>query len=151
MNTQMWRFLASDNLAKTLTGTTTETKLASVKLPGGLLGRNGRLRITALWTYTNSANSKNLRIRLGGTSGTAFLSATATTTAIQRTLTEIVNRNSEASQVGTSVSGYVASTTSLLTSSINTATEQEIAITGQLTNTGETLKLEGYLIEILVP
>lgn len=39
--------------------------LASVTLPGGMMGKNGRLEIRSYWDVTNSANVKTASIRVG--------------------------------------------------------------------------------------
>jgi hypothetical protein len=52
-----------------------ETRLAAVTVPANLFGLSGSLRITTLWTYTNSA----LNVRYSGSGGTQFVTHVATT------------------------------------------------------------------------
>lgn len=145
-----WKVLAQSGVAVSHTGNTNETVLATVAMPGGTLGANGVLRITTLWTVTNSADNKTFRVRLGGVSGAQVLSVGVTTVAtaiIQRT---VWNRNSEASQVswaaGTANSFLIAGAANF-TSMVNTANAQDIVISGQLATGTDTVTLEGYLIE----
>jgi hypothetical protein len=143
------RVLASSGQAISLTGTTVETTLASVVVPGGSLGANGRLRITTLWSYPNSANSKTLKTKFGATT---FFSVAQSTTATDRHQTEIANRGVTNSQVGAGLTAaFGTSGSAAVTASLDTTQDQTLAITGQLANAGETLTLETYMVEIIVP
>ena len=52
----------------TLSGTTNAVTLATatITIPAGLLGANGKLKIYPLWATTNNANQKTLRAIFGG-------------------------------------------------------------------------------------
>src|SRR5213079_2421852 len=50
--------LAQSAVAASVTGTLTETVLATIAIPAGAMGVNGAIRVTALWSYTNSADTK---------------------------------------------------------------------------------------------
>lgn len=115
------------------------------------MGANGILRITTLWTYTNSVNNKTLRVDFGGTD---FLSNIATTTLSTQTLTMIRNRAATNSQVGFTNATFSAigtTTGALTTASIDTTAEQSLTITGQLASSGENITLESYLVELIIP
>lgn len=147
-----WRVLAASAVAASNTGNTTETTLATVAIPAGALGPNGVLRVTATWSYTNSANTKTPRFRLGGISGTVMCAPAVTASGsliIQRT---IHNRNAQNSQVtlGSANSNtFVASSGALLATSVDTSVAQDLVLTGQLANSGETITLEAYLVELM--
>lgn len=146
-----WRVLAASAVAASHTGNTTETALATIALPAGAMGPNGALRITAVLSYTNSANTKTLRFRLGGISGTAFADIPVTTTASLMTNRLIQNRNSQAAQVANAASapgGFGTSTASPPVGAVNTAIAQDIVISGQLASAGETVTLESYIVEL---
>jgi hypothetical protein len=64
--------LSASAAQRVLTGSTVETALMTVHIPKGTMGASGRLRITTLWSMTNSANAKTVRVRFGGMSGTVF-------------------------------------------------------------------------------
>ena len=134
-----------------LTGTTSETTFATVTIPANALGPNGVIRVTAQWTYTNSANAKYTRIRLNGLAGTAFTQNTLTTTATIQVICVIHNVNSTSSQKGqpANYTGIGGTTVAPVTASIDTTADVDLVITGQLTNTGESMYLESYLVEIL--
>lgn len=132
-----------------LTGSTSETVLATLSLPGGTLGPNGVITIDALWSHTANANAKTLRARLGGLSGVVFATSTSTASSLSGRLAGYIqNRNSVSSQVASSAIGFTAGTAAVNTATLNTATAQDIVITGQLGVGTDSMKLEGYTIRI---
>lgn len=134
-----------------LTGSTSETVLKTVTIPANSLGPNGVLNVTFFVSYPNNANTKTLRIRLGGIGGTIVLADAPTTTTSTRYNRTIQNRNSLTSQIaGTGGGGgYGSSGSAILTSAINTANAFDLVITGQLADGADTLILESALVEIL--
>lgn len=141
--------LACSNASPSLTGTLSETALATYTIPGGLMSATSELEIVTLWTYTNSANTKTLRIRLGGIAGAIFYGAAPTTTASCQAFTIIRNAASTSSQIGMasgSSSGLGSSTISLSTGSRDITADQDLVFSGQLTNVGESISLIGYSI-----
>lgn len=152
--TGRYAVLEASAVAASHTGNTTETILATIPVPAGIMGVNGALRIAADWTTTNSANDKTLRIRLGGIGG-AVLTGTAFTTvanAFHRMM--VVNRNSASSQwVSTDRSRAtdIVSSYEATTAAVNTAVAQDLVITGQLETGTETITLENYIVELIVP
>jgi hypothetical protein len=150
-DTEGWRILGASGVAVSHTGNTSETALSTTAVAAGAMGPNGILRVRALFSYTNSANNKNLRIRLGGVSGTEFANITATTTVHHDIIRTIHNRNSASSQVGilaTSTNPLTASSGALIAGTINTANAQDLVISGQLASSGETVTLESYIVEL---
>lgn len=143
--------LGKSGVAASVTGTTSETTLATINVPAGAMGPNGQLRITMLWNYTNSANTKTLRIRLGGT---VLITAAPTTTAGLYTQTLIANRNSASSQiiapnaVGTT-NAWGATGTAGGAAALNTANALDITLTAQLALGTETATLDAYLVELI--
>lgn len=129
---------------------TSENILATVTIPAGVMGTNGRLRIESLWTITNSANNKIVRVRLGGISGTQFLGRVIGAAATFYNLFTISNRNAANSQVSNQSNGdFTISTASVVTGSIDTSTAQSLVFTGQKASAGETITLESYLVELI--
>ena len=126
---------------------TNENVLATVTIPGGVIGANGALRITPVWSYTNSGNIKTLRVRLGGTQiGTAG----PTTTATLQSYFMVRNRNDEASQVSSVLgAGAVSSASAVTTTAVNTAADVSLTITAQKATGSETVTLEGYNVELM--
>ena len=85
-----------------------EEVMAFYTIKGGTLGPNSMLQIDPLWTYTNSANNKNLQIKVGG--WTMFY-ADRTTSVKEAPFIAVVNRNSLSSQIRVIDSGYVVAST----------------------------------------
>jgi hypothetical protein len=144
--------LAQSGAASSHTGNTSETTLATITIPAGAIGLNGCVRVTTLWSHTSSVNNKTLRVRFGGAGGTQYLNAVHTTSASARTQAQIYNRNSASSQIG-----YVAGVANPwgtnaggnTTSAVNTTAAVDLVISGQLANSGETITLEAYTVELL--
>ncbi len=145
-----WRVLAAGAVAASHTGDTSETVLATIPVPAGALGPNGALRVTSHWSFTNSANAKTLRVRLGGIGGASFLASTHTSAAggvYQRT---IQNRNSPSAQISYQHNnGNSFSTGSMNTTAVDTSAAQDLVLTATLANAGETIALESWMVELL--
>jgi hypothetical protein len=137
-----------------LTGTTDETALATIALPAGLLGTTRTLRVTAYFTMTANTNVKTPRIRLGGISGTsmnAAVSGAAVSAQIMRV--EFSARGSTTSQIATGTAGRGSDNIQTLLAHVsgaqNTAIALDLVISGQLANSGDSLILERYVVEIV--
>lgn len=140
-----WRILArGDSLSHT--GDTSLTTLATVTVPANTLGANGTLRVTVLWDYTNSGNAKTLIISYGGTT---YYQVAPTTNQIRRSQVQIVNIATN-SQVGgpSGIDGFTTASTSPVTSSVDTTASTTLLIRCQLANSGETITLDYYVVEV---
>ena len=134
----------SSGAASSVTGTTTLTTLATCTLPGGALGPNGHVHIFTYWTMTGSTNSKIIRSQFGNQ---AYLAETITALTTIGTVRETIvwAANSRIAQVGSSFFG--ANTTNF-TSSVDTKNSVAILLTGQLSNTSETITLAAYSVVV---
>lgn len=129
---------------------TTEDTLATITIPANIIGPNGSVEVLTLWSYTNSANNKTLRVRFSGASGTQYLNTAVTTTATLQHLAIIRNVNSASSQKA-GYNGTVSFSTSgnaPVTSSVDTTAATTVVITGQKASSGETLTLESYEVRV---
>jgi hypothetical protein len=139
--------LCQSGAAPSHTGDTTETVLATCQIPANALGLNGCADVWQLWQWTNSANNKTPRVRLGGAAGTIFYNPTATTSATAHALTRICNANAANSQVSpgnTQLSN--GATAAIVTGALDTTSAQDLVISGQLANSGETISLIHYRV-----
>lgn len=143
-----WKVVAASGSAQSVTGTVAKTTLATIAIPANSMAANGVLRVTAQWSFTSSANNKTTSIDFGGTNFQAWVN---TTVASARTQVEIHNRNATNSQVSTAAnnSGFGSSTSTSLTGAIDTTAAQNVVLSGTLANTGETITLESYTVEVL--
>jgi len=134
--------------AVALTGTTSETTLLTVNIPASLIGASGKVKMYPLYSMTNNANSKVLRVKLGGSM--AFYAAVSNSDH-SSALVIIRNIGSESVQKSstTVVSGLGNIGTALNTLAIDTSVATTITITGQLTNSADTMTLEGFFMEIV--
>jgi hypothetical protein len=145
-----WRILGASAVAASVTGTTAKTALATVNVPAGAMGANGRLRVTAFFSFPASTNSKTCSFELGGTVFLARVEAGATVAAL-RDQREICNRNSASSQVAwraSTIGGFGQNTNASTTGAVDTSVSQDLIFYGQLANSGETLTLESWLVEL---
>ena len=136
--------LCGSGAASSVTGTTTLTTLATCTLPGGALGPNGHVHIFTYWTMTGSTNSKIIRSQFGNQ---VYLAETITALTTIGTVRETIvwAANSRIAQVGSSFFG--ANTTNF-TSSVDTKNSVAILLTGQLSNTSETITLAAYSVVV---
>lgn len=143
-------FVLYSNLTTTsLTGTTTETTLATIPIKGGVLGVNGKLRLYILGTVTNSANTKAFRLKHASTSlwQIAYTTAVGVTSQIL-----FLNKNSESSQVTSLYNSAILSgntVTAVTPSSINTAADFSLTITGQLADSADSISVTAIFAEIM--
>lgn len=126
------------------TGDTNETTLRSINMSAGVPGINGLVVIQTLWSFTGT-NTKTSRVKAGGTT---FTSINNTTNLSGRFHTTIENRNAANSQIaaGTGNTGFISNSVACVTSAFDTASAWTIDLTGQLTNTGESITLESYTV-----
>lgn len=145
--------LAQSGTAVPLTGSTSETTLATVTIPGGLMGPNGSIEVDVSVSFTANTNLKTLNIKLGGSLIGGFGRSGATETGA-RTNVIVQNRGSQSSQIisqptATSIIYGVFTVTYPATLSKDTSTDQTLTITGTLANSADTITLERYSIKVL--
>ena len=144
--------LAQSAVPASVTGTLSETTLATIAIPAGAMGVNGAIRIKSRWTYPNTANVKTLNARINGVlveqkvEGSGFQ--------ITRTDWSGENRGAMNSQIwdrNNSVGGAYEQNATFQTTAIDMSVAQNLTLTGTLANTGETITLEAYTVELLNP
>lgn len=110
------------------TGITAQTNSVSPTLPGKLNGLQGTVNALLGWSMTNSANTKTTTFLLGGSTVHAV---NTTSTAGADQLFSFTNDNSAAAQVGSTGSYGVGSNGSgALRTTVDTSTDQTMAIAG---------------------
>lgn len=134
--------------AVVLTGTTSVTTLATFTIPAGLIGTNGKVKFYPLWSNTNNANNKTLRVVLN--SWTTVYTAVSVNSVHNSGLLILRNFNSETTQRMSSgmVAGLGSSTGSVAAPTIDTTAAVTVSVTGQLANSADTMTLEGLFVEI---
>ena len=131
-----------------LTGSTSAVTLATITIPAGLLGANGKLKIYPLWATTNNANVKTLRAIFSGSTCTTMTSQSVPNNS---GLLIIRNINSESAQKCSSglVAGIGSSTGSIAVLAIDTTAATTITVTGQLAVGTDTMTLEDLFVEVV--
>lgn len=130
----------------------TEVVLATVTIPAGAMGMNGAVEVRTVWSCTNSANNKTLRVRFGGAAGTAYLAPVLTTNTGLSDARRIRNRNSAASQLGSFSSGATGLGplgSSPVTGALDTTASVDVVFSGQLSLAAETITLESSEVWLL--
>jgi len=141
------QIIAQSAVGVTAPADTNENTLATITIPGGVMGSNGRIYVEAYFTVTASTNSKTWRVRLGGTTLHSGSTASATGVSVG-IMAAIANRNSESSQVGTGFTGNGVSATAHPTGTVDTTADQTLTITGQKTTGAETMTLTQYTVRL---
>lgn len=133
-----------------VTNTTAETQVASFTLPGGVMGMNGVLRLCPMFSQTNSANTKTLRIKLGAATVITQAFGGAGSASAYGILT-IRNLNSQSSQKSTQGGSLGIGTTSsaIGTSAADTSADITVSMTVQMGALAETVTLEHLFVEVL--
>lgn len=140
-----WHVFQQSSVAVTHTGDTSETTLATITLPGGAMGANGRVRITTIWSANNDASNKTLRVKFGGTN---YFAQNITTQQGWRHQNEIGNRNSASSQIGNQNNAFGSLSAAPTTSAVDTTSDVTILLTGQLADGADSVTLESYVVEV---
>ena len=133
-----------------VTNTTAETQVASFTLPGGVMGMNGVLRLCPMFSHTNSANTKTLRIKLGAATVITQAFGGAGSASAYGILT-VRNLNSQSSQKSTQGGSLGVGTTSsaIGTSAADTSADITVSLTVQMGALAETVTLEHLFVEVL--
>lgn len=137
------------------TGSTSETTLATVSIPAGAMGANGRLSIEALWGATNNANNKTSRIRFSGGAGTEFFTLTTASYATF-SIEKIIHNLTASSQIGGisgngTAGGYGVVTGATVSSSVDTSAATTLLFTGQLATGTDTINLHAFKVTLTRP
>lgn len=142
--------IARSGLGVTVTGAGAvgvDTAAATITIPAGVLGTNGMLRITPLWTTTGTT-SKTVKVKLGSST---FQSLSFTSNPSTHTMVIIRNRNSASSQIAfaNANAGLGNVATANNTGTENTATDLSLTITASLGVSTDAATLEGYSVELI--
>lgn len=141
---------AQSGTASSVGAVITETTLATISFSGGEMGANGWIRVYTFWTVNNNANTKTVRVRLGGAAGTAFYGGDLASQVFCARESLIVNANSVSAQkahiAAGNNTGSGVGTSAPPTATVNTAAAWDLVITGQKSNSADTITLEGYQV-----
>jgi hypothetical protein len=145
--------LGNSNIQHSHTGDVAETLLFSVKIPANTLGANGGWRLTYIASNTG-AGSVAITTRYGATNDVAGTSMNVFTMGVGAKNTGLnmfgaFNRNATNAQIG--VRPIVGGTNALspLVMAIDTTLDSYVVVSAQLTNAGDTVACEMFLLEFI--
>lgn len=140
-------------------GDATAQQLTNFLLAANTLGANDALEIISLWSMTESANAKSIKIIFGaaadGTGGTAYCNQSVVSKSLVSAYTLISAKNATNSQLGAaaaSATGFAQNASAVpVTSAIDTTVNTYISFQANWAGAvaGETIKLERYLARII--
>lgn len=136
-----FRGLYRDNANHTVTGTTSETDMASTTITGGVIGPTGTLYVRASGTITNSASAaKTIKLYLG-TTVIATVSRTAANAQDWIIEAWIDNTASNAQRIDLlySTADSVAVTYDYTTAAVDTSANAALKVTGTLVSGSDTI------------
>lgn len=119
-----------------LTGTTSETTMLTVSIPASLMNKRGRANVIVLLSLTNNANAKTVKVKVGGAT---IATVTSTNQNLLGLSAWLLNLNSETSQRNNSASSFT----------IDTTIANDLVITCQLANAGDTVTVNTVSVEII--
>ncbi len=135
--------------AVALTGTTSETSLNSIIIPGGLLGPTGLLRVTALYSTTGSASNKTIKMMFGGAFDFAAGMTVSTAGAFSFLKLRTVQNTGDNRQVYFQSWGETGSNGAANgIGAVNTKLDQLLDFRAILANAADTITLESWLVEV---
>lgn len=145
----IWRVLATDAAGWSHTGDTTETTVVTVAVTPNN-GAKGVLRITTFWSCTvNDASTKSGRVRIGGTEVDRSALASQRTHSKQVILRNRSATNAQVAQNVAAASTYNLSSLAPATYTFDMTSSLTITFTIQNAASGDSTKLEWYLVEVL--
>jgi len=149
---QLYIFASVNTESTVHTGDTNPATFYTIAIPGGTIGANGSLRITVSFGYTGTAGAKTPTIAFGGTTFYSTASPSGSTLSAH-IITTISNRNNTSIQIGgsTNQAGYTSTNNAFVPGAIDTTISQNLVISGQLANAGDSIAVERYLIEVINP
>lgn len=128
--------IAGSGVAAVVTAASTdEVVLATKTLPA--LRKHDKVRVTAMYSHTDSANDKTIRVKIGSTTVASKLTTTGTGSKL---VAEIANCNATNAQIGEDGA----------TAAVETgAGAAVVSITGQKETGAETLTLKHWTVELV--
>lgn len=132
-----------------LTGTTSETVLATIPIPAGALRRHGRIRIWATGSVTANTDTKTIKVKIGSTVIGGAIATSAAGVSTFDIEANVVNGATPNSNFG-SVIAFMGATVQQAGANVgaNMLNASTLTITGQLGTGTDTITLNAYTVEV---
>lgn len=148
--TTIGQYVAQGAPGTAITGTTTETVLANILIPAGLVTAGDEVSVTTYWNFTGVAGTKTTKVYLNSTAvagGTAYLNVAGGATDLSANYVTFLFPTASNAEVGGLVGGAVGRFTSVLPSgSIDLTLPAYLVLTATLASAADTATLVGYSI-----
>lgn len=142
---QAGRSLFQSAVAYSHTGSTVETTVHSVTVPGGVMGANGQLLIDIIMSATANANSKIMRLKANGALfGVITINADSSSQGIIR----LANRNSTNTQASMVVGTGFTSGSGVFNPAVDTSVDWTLSFMLENAVATDVSALESYLIQV---
>lgn len=128
--------------------TTTDNVLQSFTIPGKTMGPNTTMRITAIFTMPNNANTKTFRIRHGGVVAFQASFTTAITVNLEFLLQNRGVLNAQVAQVASMI-GPAFNAGPVFIGTVDTSLDQVVSFSAQAGVGTDQLNLERCSVELL--
>jgi len=143
------RILGASAVAVNAPADTNENILATITIPAGAMGLNGIIRFVSDISCTNNVNAKTMRLRFSGIGGTVLDTTNMASVGARTQSIMIFNRGVANSQ---RVIYYTNNQTIYPTSSaVDTSVATTLVLTMVKATAGDTVTLESYLAELILP
>jgi hypothetical protein len=133
-------------------GVTTEVTLHTISVPANKMGTDRILRITAIYDFEGTNDTKTLRVRLGGTFIGVVVASSVDVLSGMLVL-YLIERSGTAAQLATGWAVAVGSTAieflGVGSKTIDTTVANDLTITGQTANAGDTITAYTTIVEIM--
>jgi hypothetical protein len=141
----------SSAVADSVSGTSTWEDLITFTVPANSMGANGFLRVTSVWSLTNNANSKFVRILFGG--GDVWLAQVINVSTVQICCI-LSNRNATNAQfrMPQSTTAAISGTSTAAVAAnlaIDTTVNQTVSIQGWKVDAGDTVTAQAAIVEVV--
>lgn len=129
-------------------GGTTSVTLATIKIPGGAIGPNGKLRVDIIYTGTTNANQKNINVLYGGNSLLGSVFVTAYTAITARLFAEFFNKGSESVNAHIPSLAYGQVSLAPAYTSIDTSKTQNLTFNCNVATATDSIMIEHYVVTV---
>lgn len=143
------RSLAKSGAAVSAPADTNENTVATITVPANALGANGFIKYVANLTYTNNANAKTLRVKIGGSILSTFNVAGITNSTLTGSIANANATNAQVSNAFNLHDNATGTTQMAAVAAIDTTSATTITITVQKGTAGDTITLVNFSFEIV--
>lgn len=130
------------------TVSTVEVELGKIIIPGGTIGKNGLVRVVALWRTTGANHSATMRIKFGGNTIKQQIH-TSGNQQYDNVPAYVWNQNAINAQDSSLLGAQLHNTNNVVGSwAVDTALDVDVTFTGLVANANRTLYFRAGIVEV---